>query len=65
MMQDGSYQVFVCMEYKEGVAKMAEEITNKVKQRVSDEDRMKMEFEFSKFRERMQEELKRMNTNEE
>ena len=44
---------------------MAEEITNKVKQRVSDEDRMKMEFEFSKFRERMQEELKRMNTNEE
>lgn len=64
MMQDGSYQVFVCLEYKEGVAKMAEEITNKVKQRVSDEDRMKMEFEFSKFRERMQEELKKMNTDE-
>lgn len=65
MMQDGSYQVFVCLEYKEGISKMADEITNRVKQRVSDDDRMKMEFEFSKFRERMQEELKKMNTDEE
>lgn len=64
MLQDGSYQVFVCLEYKEGVAKMAEDITEKVKQRVSDEDRIKMQYEFQKFRELIEKELKTMNTDE-
>lgn len=64
MLQDGSYQVFVCLEYKEGVAKMADEITENVKQRVSDEDRIKMQYEFEKFRERVKEELEKNNTNE-
>lgn len=62
MMQDGSYQVFVCLEYKEGVAQMADDITETVKQRVSDEDRIKMQYEFQKFRERVEQELKNMNT---
>lgn len=59
MMQDGSYQVFVCLEYRDGVAKMADEITEQVKQRVSDEDRIRMQYEFQKFRERIEEELKK------
>ena len=59
MLQDGSYQVFVCLEYKDGVSKMAEEITEKVKQQVSDDDRLKMQYEFQKFRERVEEELKK------
>lgn len=61
MLQDGSYQVFVCLEYKDGVSKMAEEITEKVKQQVSDDDRLKMQYEFQKFRERVEEELKKSN----
>ena len=56
---DGSYQVFVCLEYQAGVAQLAEDVTKKVQQRVSDDDRMKMNFEFEKFRNRVEEELKK------
>lgn len=60
-MQDGAYHIYVCLEYKDGVSKMAEEITEKVKQQVPDEDRLKMQYEFEKFRERVEEELKKSN----
>lgn len=62
--QDGTYQVFVCVEYREGVSKMAEEITNLVQQQVSDEERLKMNFEFEKFRKQIEEELKKSSGNE-
>ena len=61
MMRDGSYQVYVCLEYRDGVAKLADEITKGVEQRVSDDDRMKMEYDFQKFRERVEEELRKGN----
>lgn len=64
MMPDGSYQVFVCLEYREGVEKLADEIAKQVKQQVSDEDRMKMQYEFEKFRERIEEELRKGNTSD-
>lgn len=64
MMPDGSYQVFVCLEYREGVEKLADEIAEQVKQRVSDEDRMKMQYEFEKFRERIEEELRKGNASD-
>lgn len=56
---DGSYQVFVCLEYQAGVAQLAKDLTKKVEQQVSDEERMKMNFEFEKFRQRVEEELKK------
>lgn len=56
---DGSYQVFVCLEYQAGVAQLAKDLTKKVEQKVSDDDRMKMNFEFEKFRQRVEEELKK------
>lgn len=56
---DGSYQVFVCLEYQAGVAQLAKDLTKKVEQQVSDDDRMKMNFEFEKFRKRVEEELKK------
>lgn len=58
---DGSYQVFVCLEYKDGIAKMADDIADKVKQRIPDDERIKMQYEFQKFRERVEEELKKGN----
>lgn len=57
--KDGSYQVFVCLEYQDGVGKLASDVTKKVQQQVSDEDRLKMNFEFEKFRQRVEDELKK------
>lgn len=59
MLKDGSYQVYVCLEYREGVSKLAEDVTEKVKQRVSDDDRIKMQYEFEKFKERVENEMKK------
>ena len=56
---DGSYQVFVCLEYQAGVGQLAKDLSKKVQQQVSDDDRMKMNFEFEKFRQRVEEELKK------
>ena len=56
---DGSYQVFVCLEYQAGVAQLAKDLTKKVEQQVSDDERMKNNFEFEKFRLRVEEELKK------
>jgi hypothetical protein len=53
---DKQYHVFVCLEYQDGVSK----IVNKVKQQVSDEDRLKMDYQFQKFEEKVNEELERL-----
>ncbi len=57
---DGSYETWVCLEYRDGVAKLANEISRKVEQQISDEDRLKMNFEFEKFRKHIEEELQNM-----
>lgn len=56
---DGSYHVYVCIEYMDGISKMAENIAKQIEQQVSDEERMKMNFEFNKFRERIENEMKK------
>lgn len=61
MQADGSYQVFVCLEYKDGLSKMADDIVEKVRQQIPDDDRIKMQYEFQKFRERIEAELKKKN----
>lgn len=59
---NGQYHVFVCLEYRGDVGTKAADITNKVKQQVPDEERVKMEYQFQQFEEKVQEELDRMNT---
>lgn len=54
---DGSYHVYVCIEYLGGIDKMAENIAKQYEQNVSDEERLKMNFEFEKFRERIKAEM--------
>lgn len=54
---DGSYRIFVCLEYKGEIADLANDVVNNVKQQVSDDDRLKMNYEFEKFRQFMEEEL--------
>lgn len=60
--KDGRYHAFVTLEYSGDVAEMASQIANKVKQQISDDERMKMNFEFKKFREDIENELKKMKT---
>lgn len=58
--KDGRYHAYVTLEYSGDVAEMANNIANKVKQQISDDERMKMNFEFKKFREDIENELKKM-----
>jgi len=60
--KDGRYHAYVTLEYSGDVAEMATQIANKVKQQVSDDERMKMNFEFKKFRDDIENELKKMKT---
>lgn len=53
------YHVFVCIEYQGSPTQMAEKITKEVEQLVPDEDRIKMEYQFQKFQEKINEELSR------
>ena len=56
---DGTYHVYVCVEYLDGVEKMSETIAKQVQQQISDDERMKMNFEFEKYRKRIEEEMKK------
>ena len=61
-MKDGRYHAYVTLEYSGDVAEMATQIANKVKQQISDDERMKMNFEFKKFREDIEKELEKMKS---
>ncbi len=60
MQNDGSYKVYVCLEYREGVGKLADAIARGVEQRVSDDERLRMQFDLEQFRERYERELENM-----
>ncbi len=57
MLPNDQFEVWVCLEYKEGVAALAQNIANSMKQRISDDDKMKMNFEFDQYRKRVEAEL--------
>lgn len=54
------YHVYVCVEYNGDIAEMAKTVNNRVQQLIPDEDRLKMEYEFQKFEEKLKEELEKM-----
>ena len=51
------YTVFVCLEYNGDIAKLSEEVANKVSQKISDEKRMKIDFELENFEKEIEKEL--------
>lgn len=51
------YTVFVCLEYNGDIAKLSKEIANKVSQKISDEQRMKIDFELENFEKEIEKEL--------
>ena len=61
MQPNRQYHVFVCVEYMGGSSAMARNISDNVKQRVSDEERMKMNYDFQKFEEKVRAELDKKN----
>jgi len=54
---DNKFDVWLCLEYQGDVSKMASEIVENVQQRVSDEQRTKMNSEIEQFRNRVQTEF--------
>ncbi|MDR1757065.1 MAG: hypothetical protein LBR65_08965 [Culturomica sp.] len=54
------YKVAVCVEYNENIATMANNITKKI-QKLSDEQKLQMNFEFEQYRKRIEAELEKMN----
>ena len=56
--------VFVCLEYNGDIAKLSKEIANKVSQKISDEQRMKIDFELENFEKEIEKELGNNTTEE-
>ena len=57
MRADGSYHVYVCLEYRGDRKALASDITEKVKQQVSDDERIRNQYDFEQFRKRIEGEL--------
>jgi hypothetical protein len=57
LLPNNQYEVWVCVEYQQGVEALASNVAKKVQQRISDDDKMKMNFEFDQYRKRMEAEL--------
>lgn len=58
------YTVFVCLEYNGDIAKLSKEIANKVSQKISDEQRMKIDFELENFEKEIEKKLGNNTTEE-
>lgn len=58
------YTVFICLEYNGDIAKLSKEIANKVSQKISDEQRMKIDFELENFEKEIEKELGNNTTEE-
>lgn len=56
--ENGTYTAYVCVEYSGDLAKLAQETANRVKQQISDDERLKMDFNYMKFKEDMEKEMK-------
>lgn len=60
MRADGSYHVYVCLEYRGDRKALADDITQKAKQQVSNDERLRNQYDFEKFRQRVEDELAKM-----
>ena len=61
---DGQYHVYVCIEYRGAVNDMVENMVaqaqKRVPQQVSDEDRIKIQFEIEQFKKKLEEDFNRL-----
>lgn len=61
---DGQYHVYVCIEYRGDVNDMVENMVaaaqKRIPQQVSDEDRIKIQFEIEQFKKKLEEDFNRL-----
>lgn len=61
---DGQYHVYVCVEYRGEVGEMVEKMVKaaekRIPQQVSDEDRIKIQFEIEQFKKKLEEDFNRL-----
>lgn len=58
--KDGQYHVYVCIEYRGAVGEMAESITSKVNEQLSEEEKLRIQFDYQQFKKEIEEQLKNM-----
>jgi hypothetical protein len=56
---NGNYRTWVCVELRQGLYNIAEEVATKVEQQIPDEERLKMKYDRDKFIKDIQEEMKK------
>lgn len=65
--RDGQYHVYVCVEYMGNIEALASSLANQAKkvveQQVSEEERLKMKFEYEQFKNSIQDQLERLRGN--
>lgn len=61
--KDGQYHVYVCIEYRGTVGDMANSIATKVEDQLSDEEKMRIQFDYQQFKKEIEEQLKNMKQN--
>lgn len=59
MLSNNQYKVYVCLEYQKGVSELAAEVAKRVEQKIPDEQKHKMNFEFEQYRKRIEAELEK------
>ena len=59
------YTIFVCLEYNGDVEKLAKQVTNTLKNSISDEDRLKIEYNLDQFEQKIENNLKKGNDGQE
>lgn len=60
MLPNRMYNVFVTIEFQGGTSAMARKIIDDVKQRIPDEEKLKIQYELKKFEDEVQQELAKM-----
>lgn len=57
------YNIYVCIEFQGGVSGLSKNVMDGIKQNISDDDRLKMQYEFQKFEDAVNDEIKKMRNN--
>lgn len=56
---NNQYNVFVCLEYQAGVESLANNITASIRNRIPEEERLRIDFDFEKFKQSVKEDLEK------
>lgn len=53
LLENGQYEIYVCVEFNEGISEISKSIVNNITQRVSEEDRVKIEVRTEEFQDKI------------